>query len=192
MSQTLHDKGLAIAKQGDYAKAITIYTEAISNGYITPDLLNDRAVAYFHTNDKLSAFQDFMESKNLQPDYSYRYASLAFIKQAMGDTDGAIADYEHALTLDPTDAVCLNNLGLLQEQKGYKKEAQVNFDQADQLNQKHAILEKAPLPESDTPVDVQTEQVIEHKTYWALIKSVFTSKQARQEFIHFLKNGFKA
>lgn len=198
MSEILHKQGLALAKENKYAEALTIYSQAINSGYVTPDLLNDRGVAYIHTGDKLSAFNDFTESKNLQPDYSYRYACLAFIKEAMGDIDGAIADYEYALQLDPTDAVSLNNLGLLQEKKGYTKEAKVNFDQADNLREQQNLDiepqdDVVPLrtnPSNNTSTEQNTLPA--PNSYWSLIKSVFTNKQARKEFIHFLKKGFRA
>lgn len=200
MSETLHNKGLALAKERKYAEALVIYNQAINAGYVTPDILNDRAVAYIHTGDKLSAFNDFTASKNLQPDYSYRYACLAFIKESMGDIDGAIEDYEYALKLDPTDAVSLNNLGLLQEKKGYTKEAKINFDLADSLREQQNL---GIEPQGETKTNNQQELANKNKTlehtqssvsnsYWSLIKSVFTNKQARKEFIHFLKNGFRA
>jgi tetratricopeptide (TPR) repeat protein len=197
MSENLHKQGLALAKENKYAEALTIYSQAINSGYVTPDLLNDRGVAYIHTGDKLSAFNDFTESKNLQPDYSYRYACLAFIKEAMGDLDGAIEDYEYALKLDPADAVSLNNLGLLQEKKGYTKEAKVNFDQADNLREQQnlGIEPQEPLTNNkteDIPSDVVIDNSSSSSNYWTLIKSVFTNKQARKEFIHFLKKGFRA
>lgn len=200
MSEILHNKGLALAKERKYAEALVIYNEAINNGYVTPDLLNDRAVAYIHTGDKLSAFNDFTESKNLQPDYSYRYACLAFIKEAMGDLDGAIEDYEYALKLDPTDAVSLNNLGLLQEKKGYTKEAKINFDLADNLREQQNLgIEPQEEVKPDSAIknninNTSTEQKANTtpNSYWSLIKSVFINKQARKEFIHFLKNGFRA
>jgi tetratricopeptide (TPR) repeat protein len=41
----------------------------------------------------------------------------------MGDIKGAIEDYEKTISLDPDDAIAYNNLGLLQEQLGYKEKS---------------------------------------------------------------------
>jgi len=48
----------------------------------------------------------------------------AFLKSRMGETDGAISDYEKAIMLDPDDAIAYNNLGLAQEQKGFRDRAE--------------------------------------------------------------------
>lgn len=197
MSETLHNKGLALAKEGKYAEAINLYNQALESGYKTPDLLNDRAIAYFHTGDKLSAFNDFTESKNLQPDYSYRYACLAFIKEAMGDTDGAIEDYEHAIKLDPSDAVSHNNLGLLQEKKGYAKQAKTNFDKADKLEKELSHFKNATEKiANEQTVEIKQETVVEAKpelkqSFGQTLKLIFTDKNVRKDFLLFLKKGFK-
>ena len=54
------------------------------------------------------------------------------MKQASGDTHGAIADYKKALELDPEDAVTWNNLGLLEEQLG-QEQARERYRVSDEL-----------------------------------------------------------
>ena len=49
------------------------------------------------------------------------------MKQALRDIQGAIADYEKAVELDPEDAITLNNLGLLEEQVGRMQSAKERF-----------------------------------------------------------------
>lgn len=192
MYTTLHQKGLALAKKGNYQEAINYYTQTIEAGNQHPDVFNDRAVAYFHINDKLSAFNDFTTSKNLQPDYGYRYACLGFIKDAMGDIDGAIEDYQHAIKLDPEDAVAMNNLGLLQEKKGYQQAASVNFQKADKLSKELSFLQDKQAEEQQAGKKLHINPADHHnKSLWSFIKEVFTKPSTTKEFFRFIRKGFK-
>jgi len=56
---------------------------------------------------------------------------------AQNDLDGALADYEEAIRLDPNYAIAYNNRGLVLKRKG-KKEALADFDEAIRLNPKFA------------------------------------------------------
>ena len=53
---------------------------------------------------------------------------------ALRDIQGAIADYEKAVELDPEDAITLNNLGLLEEQIGRMQSAKERFAAADAMD----------------------------------------------------------
>ncbi len=121
-------------KKGEIDKAILLYTEALNLAPNDCDILGDRGTAFLHKKDKLRCLADFNKAVSLDPNYAYRYASRAFAKQNFGDLDGAVADYEKAVDLDPEDAVAQNNLGMLLEQQGYKKEADKRFARADKLS----------------------------------------------------------
>ncbi|GAB5419211.1 MAG: hypothetical protein Crog4KO_25560 [Crocinitomicaceae bacterium] len=121
-------------KKGEIEKAILLYTEALRQAPNDCDILGDRATAFLHKKDKLRCLADFDKAVSLDPNYAYRYASRAFAKQNFGDIDAAVADYQKAVDLDPEDAVAQNNLGMLLEQQGYKKEADERFARADKLS----------------------------------------------------------
>ncbi|XOV68814.1 MAG: tetratricopeptide repeat protein [Fluviicola sp.] len=129
-----HEKAHEALKKGAVDKAILLYTEALNEAPNDCDILSDRATAFLHKKDQLRCMADFNLAVALDPDYSFRYAARAFAKQNFGDLDGAVADYKKAVDLDPDDAVAQNNLGMLLEQQGYKKEADERFARADKLS----------------------------------------------------------
>lgn len=129
-----HEAAHEALKKGEVDKAIFLYTEALNQAPNDCDILSDRATAFLHKKDKLRSMADFNKAVELDPNYSFRYAARAFAKQNFGDLDGAVEDYRKAVELDPEDAVAQNNLGMLLEQQGYKKEADERFARADKLS----------------------------------------------------------
>ena len=164
----------------------------------TPDAMHDRAVCHFHCNEKESALEWLNHAATLQPDYGYRYSSRGWMKQAMGDLNGAINDYKKAVELDPEDAVTWNNLGLLEEQMGYRKEAKERYKVSDELremlkergidpekvpHQSPVIPPVDPTPKGD---DLRTAQ----PKVWSEIKRAVWTKEGRKELWAFVRNGF--
>lgn len=129
-----HKAATEALKKGEVDTAILLYTEALNEAPNDCDILSDRATAFLHKKDKLRSMTDFNKAVQLDPNYSFRYAARAFAKQSFGDLDGAVEDYKKAVELDPEDAVAQNNLGMLLEQQGYKKEADERFARADKLS----------------------------------------------------------
>jgi Flp pilus assembly protein TadD len=203
-----HEEAHNLLKDGNINEAIELYTQALAENPDDCNILSDRAVAYLHKNDKLRCFGDFNRALELQPDYSYRYASRAYAKKHFGDLDGAVEDYEKAVLLDPDDAIAHNNLGMLLEEKGYKKQAEERFERADTLSkQENELLEVMDGLETSETVDaVALEEVTpttrplnevtdtdaeNSKSGKKEFKKVFTSKSQFREFLNFIKNGFK-
>ena len=165
---------------------------------VNPDAMHDRAVCHFHCNEKESALQWLNHAATLQPDYGYRYSSRGWMKQAMGDLNGAIDDYKKAVELDPEDAVTWNNLGLLEEQLGYRKEAKERYKVSDELRE--MLKERGIDPENTAPQrlkdppanptseddDLNTEQ----PKVWSEIKRAVWTKEGRKELWAFVRNGF--
>ncbi len=183
-----------------FAAARTLYEKAVALHADDPNAWHDLAVCLLHLNQPLIALEKINISVELQPDYSYRYASRAYIKSALKDLNGAIADYEKAIELDPEDAISYNNLGLLQEQQGYMSEAKEKFEIADELRkmlddenieveqpQTAPKKEEIHLPKAETPAEINESP----STIWKEISSVFTKSDSMRDYLHFLKNGFK-
>ena len=200
-----HEEATSKLKEGQIDEAIELYTKALNEAPDDYNIISDRGVAYLHKNDKLRCFGDFNRAIQLQPNYSYRYASRAYAKKHFGDLEGAVADYEKAVELDPEDAVAQNNLGMLLEEMGYKKQSEKRFARADKLSeQENGLLnvmegleasEKAvEAPNQETPIEdlsPSDKGSDETKTNSKEFKKVFTSKNQFKEFIRFIRNGFK-
>ena len=183
-----------------------IWFSSTEKDHLDPNAFHDRAICKFHTGSTAEAIEDLNEAAILQPDYSYRFASRGWMKQAAGDTDAAIEDYKHAIELDPEDTIAHNNLGLLEEAKGYKAQAQERFKVADELQE---ILNQS---ERTTEIDAVVEEVVEvqevveaevvaqgpkkntvaksEKSIWGEVRSVFTDQESRKLWWKFIRNGF--
>lgn len=142
-----HQKGLDHASRREYAEAIIAYTRAIEIKPNEAEYYSDRAVAFFHTDQGQYSLADMNKAQELEPGKGYRYSSRAFIKDHLGDLDGAIEDYKVAVRIDPQDAIAQNNLGLLEEKKGYKQQSKKRFLTADKL----ADGEKEQIKRGETP-----------------------------------------
>ena len=200
-----HEEATSKLKEGQIDEAIGLYTKALNEAPDDYNIISDRGVAYLHKNDKLRCFGDFNRAIQLQPNYSYRYASRAYAKKHFGDIEGAVADYEKAVELDPEDAVAQNNLGMLLEEMGYKKQSEKRFARADKLSEQEngllnvmeglEVSEKAvEAPNQETPIEdlsPSDKGSDETKTNSKEFKKVFTSKNQFKEFIRFIRNGFK-
>ena len=172
------------------------YNKALTASPSNPDIYNDRAVCYFHQGRKRDALADLDYAVQLQPNYGYRYASRAYLKSALKDIDGAIADYQKAVELDPEDAIALNNLGLLEEQLGYMQKAQERFTQADALN--HLLDDSGvTLPEPPQPRNIQRELNQENAekaapgATWREMRNTLTKKEDWKAFVRFVSRGFR-
>lgn len=190
----------ALSKEGQHEKAYAAYNKAMLFVIDNPDLYHDRAVCLFHLGRSEDAMSDLNYAVKLQPDYSYRYSSRAYIRSAMKDYEGALSDYRKAVELDPEDAVAQNNLGLLEEQAGWKKQAQERFKIADELSEmleeQNIGTESKPSARQNqaksNPVPLQPEKNKENpkENMGSVVASVFKSKKVFKEFVQFIKNGF--
>ena len=169
----------------------------------------------------MASLTNMNKAQELEPRNPYRYSSRAYIKDAIGDLEGAIADYKKCIELDPQDAVAHNNLGMLEEKLGRKKKADNHFKKADEIskdekspffgkfnadgeqimNQQEAqkevqnVVKKAiekEEAEKNNEQELKVQDTEEDKnSIGKVMLSVFKSKQEFKAFIQFIKNGFK-
>jgi len=198
-----HKKAQDYIDEQKYDKALNAFNKALKKSPNHPDILSHRGVCYLHLNQKKNCLDDMYLSLKMQPDYSYRYASLAYALDFFGNIDGAIEAYEKAVELDPEDAVAYNNLGLLQEKKGYQQKAQRQFEKADKLSsierkfmdqldkEEGKEVKDSPRPakgETLQPKKMEADKVLTKKEVY---RSLFTNKDTFKEFVLFIKGGFK-
>ncbi|MCZ4408107.1 tetratricopeptide repeat protein [Cryomorphaceae bacterium 1068] len=174
----------------DFENAVYWYSRAISVSPDDAELYSERAVAYFHRKMLKESLADMDKAQEIEPKKPYRYSSRAYIKDAMGDTQGAVEDYRVAIELDPEDAVAHNNLGLLEEKLGHMAQAKAMFDLADALAKNESGSDD---PADYRPKNIQREinQEKSQKSMSAEVLNIFRSKEGFKEFLSFIRNGFK-
>ncbi|MFT6200567.1 MAG: Flp pilus assembly protein TadD [Vicingaceae bacterium] len=192
--QQKFDKGVELLRAGSFDKSLNIFNELVKANPTNGDFWSERGVVYFHLKKKKQSLADMDEAVRLQPQKPYRYSSRAYIRGHFKLTQEAIADYEKAIELDPEDAVAQNNLGMLQEQQGYKKEAKKRFDIADDLvdkpkGSKDLGVQGEPLEARNIQQEINDAK--KTQSLWTELKSL-TSKEGRESFEKFVKSGFKS
>jgi len=188
-------KGVDFLKAAEYSKALAIFNGLIVEEPNNAHYYSERGVAYFHMSSKRLSLEDMDKAIELEPSKSYRYSSRAYIRGHYGMLEEAIQDYEKAIKLDPEDAVAHNNLGLLLEQRGYKKYANVSFKKADELAGISGKKGRTDIGVRGEEIEFKNlqKEIDEEKETQSLggeIKKLFT-KEGRASFFQFLKSGFK-
>ena len=196
MNNAFYIKSLEKIKEGKLAEAILFLDKAIEEEPANPVYVSERGVCYLNLGQNERALKDMNQSVKLDPEYAYRYASRAFVKDKMGDIEGGIADYEIAVRLDPEDAIAYNNLGLMQEKLGYKKASERNFKRADKLaDEDPDSLPNISKNETDKTakpsVSLPPVGSIKRDSLWSIFTKIFTDSATRKEFITFIKKGGK-
>ena len=192
-----HQEGLLKAKARNFQAAIELYNLAAEIQPDNPDIYSDRGVAYYHLKKLNLSLMDMDKSQSLDAENPYRYSSRAYIKDACGDIEGAIVDYKKAIEIDPEDAIAFNNLGMLEEKFGRQSAAKVNFKKADELADRLGLTigefkkEHEEANESAANNTNSTEESKENPTILRESVKVFTNKNTFNEFVKFVRNGFK-
>ncbi len=170
-------KGESLHRLKRYEDAMNVWNLAIANFGDQPEFYAERGVCKFHLRFK-SAMEDLNKAVELDPENGYRYACRAYVKDKIGDTEGAIADYMKANELDPGNEITLNNLGLAEEKLGHTKRAREQFRKADQIagvdhiTNKYFDQEEKAAPLSDDKATIGTElrkmmsSKAEFKSFW--------------------------
>lgn len=195
-------------------QALKLLNEAIEAEADNANFISERAVVYFHMGDKNMALMELDRAVALEPNNPYRYSSRAYVKSAMKMTKGAILDYEKCVALDPEDAVAYNNLGIILEAAGKIEDAKRHFNKADELegilNERGISLAEETISVANDEVDGSLKLSVTQKTTtiatseaeeiqtesskpskWRVVKSVFTNKNVFNEYLSFVKSGFK-
>ncbi|HXF53660.1 MAG TPA: tetratricopeptide repeat protein [Hyphomicrobiaceae bacterium] len=92
-------RALAYSLRGQYEIAIRDYDKAIELVPNYPMALNNRAWAYFRWGKPTQGLPDVEKSLALDPTSEHAYDTRAHIRQWLGNTEAAIADYEAAMRI---------------------------------------------------------------------------------------------
>merc|ERR1719421_750289 len=106
----------------EFEEAMTDYDEAIKLNPKLVEAYQNRSVLKEKNNDTEGAQQDSDEAVRLQAETSPSIQRLVIgrAKIQNGDWDGALADFNKAIELDPSNAEAYNDRGYLMAQKADK------------------------------------------------------------------------
>ncbi len=91
-AEDYHVKGYDEQKKGDFDKALTNYSKALSLGLETAPFFNDWGVLYEQLGVRNKAEEFYLKALRVDPDYLPPYTNLAYLFQAKGDVKQA-TDY---------------------------------------------------------------------------------------------------
>mgnify|MGYP005998452115 CR=1 FL=1 len=97
MSEKLFNKKKEKQKLRDFEGSLKLYLKALEGSPHNPDYLSETGVVLFNLNRKKEALDYLNKAANLEPENPYRYSSRAFIKGALKDFEGAVADYQKCI-----------------------------------------------------------------------------------------------
>jgi len=193
---TNHEKSIEQLKSGNFEKALEYIQDALFEDKSHPVLLAERATIFMYLKRRDEAFEDLDLAIYLQPENPYRYSSRAYVKDFFGDIEGAIADYEKCIKLDPEDIIAHNNLGLLIEKQGNLNRAKKHYKAADNFLEKNPNLQSRIKTEQSTSDQTSKADPLlnfkeKNSSSMSVAKDVLTKKSVFKEFIQFIFNGFK-
>ncbi len=132
-------------RQGDYAAAVTAYTDAIRSGELVGEALaityNNRGVAYGEAGDFEAAIADYSQALALRPGdaTTIRNLRVAHVRRgevlfASGSYDAALADFDAAIEMQADHYLAYLRRGELHAERGELDLARADLEQAAALN----------------------------------------------------------
>jgi Flp pilus assembly protein TadD len=189
------NQAVSLLKEGKFQEALKLFNQLIEQSPKDPDLWSYKGTALLNLKKNSEALSAFNLAVKLDPDYSYRYASRAFAKDASGDLEGAISDYKQAIVLDPEDAIAHNNLGLLLEKQGNQSAAKKHFSNADQFANHFLGSSNGPAPKSELTLQPKKLEPdpkrVSQKMFLKQTMEIFSSGKEFRQFVSFIFRGFK-
>jgi tetratricopeptide (TPR) repeat protein len=133
----LNNLGTALLDQGDLAKAIDCYQEAIR---IDPEFVTAHANLGFalRQRDRDGALASFRQAIRLDPEFASSHVGMGSVLLDRKELDLALKELREGIRLDPTSAVAHSNLGIALWQKGDADGALASFREAIQLDPESA------------------------------------------------------
>ncbi|OWY65617.1 hypothetical protein B7486_40835 [cyanobacterium TDX16] len=136
-AETLYQRGLVKAKQGDYEGAVADFTEAIRLKPKYPEAYYQRALTRYQpdedgeyeNSDSEGAIQDLTQAIQLKPDYADAYYERGEILSNSGEVEPAIEDLNQTIRLNPNHiAAYYSRANLRESELQDKKGALADFD----------------------------------------------------------------
>ncbi|WP_315789632.1 tetratricopeptide repeat protein [Fischerella sp. JS2] len=133
MNNDFYNRGLAKAKQKDYAGAIAEFTSAIEINPYFADTFCQRGLAYYDSGEILLAVSDYTEALQLNPECVEAYYCRALARVALKNLPGALADADQVIRFNRDHAAAYNLRGIIYRKMGRVHDAIANFKLAADL-----------------------------------------------------------
>lgn len=138
-AQAFADKGLAAYLAGDFATAVSEFSELLKLKPADARVYYNRGNAYYRMRDLERALADFSETLKIAPDMYLALMNRGNIYSQFKRYEEAIADYGKAITLKPDQFLIYFNRGIAFGRLGAYAKALIDFTQAIRLNPKDAL-----------------------------------------------------
>lgn len=137
-ADSLHLLGLVAYQQGDYPKAITLISEAITYNSRKPHYHFNLGLAREKEGNFDEAVSSYQIALTLNPSYTEARSNLGNVFRAQGRLDDAAQAFQALLRSNPGSAETHNNLGVVFKERGDTQGAIQEYQAALQLNPAHA------------------------------------------------------
>jgi tetratricopeptide (TPR) repeat protein len=91
---------------------------------------NERGVRHYHEGQLDAAYDDFIESLNIDPEFVEAHNNLGLVETERGDHEAATEHFRRAIELDPELAATYTNLGYVFYEQGSYVEALAMYEEA--------------------------------------------------------------
>ncbi|MBN1284681.1 MAG: tetratricopeptide repeat protein [Anaerolineae bacterium] len=132
-ARSYYDLGQDYYRQGDYEKAIEMYTIALQLDAGFAEAYNGKGQAYAATERYESAIEDYTRAIELDPGMAEAYNNRGIASRRLDDYTQAIEDYSQAITINPDFAEAYNNRGYLYFVQGAYDQAIDDYTRAIEL-----------------------------------------------------------
>ncbi|MBW4475629.1 MAG: tetratricopeptide repeat protein [Tolypothrix brevis GSE-NOS-MK-07-07A] len=142
MNNEFYNKGLELARQKDYTKAIEEFTRALQEDPYFAEAYRQRGLAYYDSGAILQAVSDYTETLKHDPENVEAYYYRALARLTLKNLPGALADVDKAIALEVNYAAAYDLRGVVRRKEGYIHDAIANFKKAAELYLKKSDKEK--------------------------------------------------
>lgn len=110
-TESLFQAGEQAYRNGDHAKAITLFTEVLAQDKENLNAYLQRGFCHSLQQQYDKAVADFTAVVQRKPDHLWAYTSRGSAYNKLGKPELAKADFDKVLTIDPKDQEAYNNRG---------------------------------------------------------------------------------
>lgn len=117
-ARAYNQRGIACARQREYARAIAEFSRAIGRDPTLADAFYNRALVYLAIGNLGPAAADFGRVVEIRPDFVEGYLRRGRLLMAMNEYDAAIVQFTKAIEIDPRCAEALFHRSLAHYARG--------------------------------------------------------------------------